>query len=109
MSEERKDPELAIALRYKGSGAPKVVAKGKGLIAEQIVSKAKEHKIPLKNDTGLAQLLSGVPLGDEIPRELYIAVAEVLAFAYMLSEKKSLAPGAAVQSMPPESKQEESS
>lgn len=87
MNAERKAPELAIALRYEGDGAPKVTAKGKGVVAEQIIAKAKEHKIPLKTDPGLAKLLSGVPLGDEIPRELYLAVAEVLAFAYMLSEK----------------------
>lgn len=91
MSESRKTPELelAVALRYQGSGVPKVVAKGKGAVAEQIVAKAKEHKIPLKTDEGLVNLLSGVPLGDEIPRELYLAVAEVLAFAYMLSEKRA--------------------
>lgn len=89
MSEERKTPGLAVALHYDGGGAPKVVAKGKGVVAEQILARAKEHKIPLKADPGLAKLLSGVPLGDEIPRELYIAVAEVLAFAYMLSEKSA--------------------
>ncbi|BBL70492.1 EscU/YscU/HrcU family type III secretion system export apparatus switch protein [Methylogaea oryzae] len=94
MSEGRPKQELdlAVALRYEGSGVPKVVAKGKGLVAEQIVAKAKEHKVPLKSDTGLVSLLSSVPLGDEIPRELYLAVAEVLAFAYMLSEKKTLRP-----------------
>lgn len=90
MSEQAKTPpELAVALRYEGNGAPKVVAKGKGVIAEQIIAKAKEHKIPMKTDSSLAGLLSNVPLGDEIPRELYLAVAEVLAFAYMLSEKKT--------------------
>ena len=88
MSDAPKPPAIAIALRYAGNGAPKVTAKGKGVIAEQILAKAKEHKIPLKTDHGLVKLLSGVPLGDEIPRELYLAVAEVLAFAYMLSEKK---------------------
>lgn len=86
---KKQELELAVALRYQGAGVPKVVAKGKGVVAEQIVAKAKEHKIPLKNDAGLVTLLSGVPLGDEIPRELYLAVAEVLAFAYMLSEKKT--------------------
>lgn len=87
--EPKKTPSLAVALRYEGSGAPKVVAKGKKLIAEQIIEKAKEHNIPMKADAGLVGVLSSVPLGDDIPRELYLAVAEVLAFAYMLSEKKT--------------------
>lgn len=85
--EKREVLDIAVALRYAGNGAPKVVAKGKGVIAEQIIAKAQENKIPLKADPGLANLLSSVPLGDEIPRELYVAVAEVLAFAYLLSEK----------------------
>ncbi|TAN48194.1 MAG: hypothetical protein EPN21_15480 [Methylococcaceae bacterium] len=89
LQEKRDLLDIAVALRYAGNGAPKVVAKGKGVIAEQIIAKAQENKIPMKADPGLASLLSSVPLGDEIPRELYVAVAEVLAFAYMLSEKNS--------------------
>lgn len=80
--------DIAVALSYIGNGAPKVTAKGKGLVAEQIVELAKKHGIPLQQDTALMGLLSQVPLGDEIPRELYLAVAEVIAFAYLLSGKR---------------------
>jgi flagellar biosynthesis protein len=79
-----KTLEIAVALRYDGQGAPFVAAKGKGQIAEQIIAKAKEHDIPLREEPELVKLLSKVPLGDEIPRELYVAVAEVIAFAYSL-------------------------
>jgi flagellar biosynthesis protein len=79
---------IAVALNYDGNGAPTVTAKGKGVIAEQIVDLAKEHGIPLHQDAALVGVLAEVPLGDEIPRELYLAVAEVIAFAYLLSGKR---------------------
>ena len=88
MSQSPQMPELAVALRYEGSVAPKVTAKGKCAIAKSILAKAQEHHIPLKSDPALANLLASIPLGDEIPRELYMAVAEVLAFAFLLSEKQ---------------------
>ncbi|MBT3308731.1 MAG: flagellar protein FhlB [Gammaproteobacteria bacterium] len=80
--------DLAVALQYDGSGAPKVTATGKGLIADQIIALAKEHEIPLYEEPELVQLLSAVELGSEIPENLYIAVAEVIAFAYQLSGKQ---------------------
>lgn len=79
---------IAVALSYDGNGAPKVTAKGKGLLADQIVDLAREHGIPLQQDAALVGLLAKVPLADEIPRELYLAVAEVIAFAYLLSGKR---------------------
>ncbi len=83
-------PDLAVALRYDGTSAPKVVAKGQGELAQRILAKAREHKIPLHRDPNLVKVLAKIPLGEEIPRELYLAVAEVIAFAYWLSsEKKS--------------------
>jgi flagellar biosynthesis protein len=81
-------PELAVALRYDGTSAPKVVAKGQGKLAERIIAKAREHEIPLHRDPNLVKVLSKIPLGEEIPRELYLAVAEVIAFAYWLSSEK---------------------
>ncbi len=80
-------PDIAVALHYDGVNAPRVTAKGSGTVAEQIIELAKEHNIPLHADPALVRVLSGIPLGDEIPRELYLAVAEVIAFAYLLSGK----------------------
>ncbi|MDI1231657.1 MAG: EscU/YscU/HrcU family type III secretion system export apparatus switch protein [Methylobacter sp.] len=79
--------DLAVALKYDGKNAPKVVAKGSGLTADQILAIAKEHGIPLQTEPELARILAQIPLGDEIPNELYVAVAEVIAFAYFLSGK----------------------
>jgi len=83
-----KPPALAVALEYTGEGAPRVTAKGGGLVAENILRIAKEHKIPLHEDRELAGLLSKVELGDEIPSTLYLAIAEVIAFAYGISHKE---------------------
>ncbi len=79
--------DLAIALKYDGKNAPKVTAKGEGMTAEQILAIAEQHDIPLQTEPELARILAQVPLGDEIPNELYTAVAEVIAFAYYLSGK----------------------
>ena len=81
------DPsKLAIALHYeKGANAPVVVAKGKGAIGAKIVEVAKAHDIPIEENEVLAGALSKVELGDEIPAELYKAVAEVLIFVLRLS------------------------
>ncbi len=84
-------PDLAVALKYDGTTAPRIVAKGHGKTAERIITAAGEHQVPLHHDPQLAQVLARVPLGEEIPRELYVAVAEVIAFAYWLSGKS--APG----------------
>ncbi len=81
-------PDIAVALSYDGNNAPRVTAKGRGQTAEQIIDLAKEHNIPLHTDVVLVNVLSKISLGDEIPRELYLAIAEVIAFAYMLSGKR---------------------
>jgi len=87
MSRLVNPPEIAVALHYDGKNTPRVTAKGKGAVAEQIIERAREHNIPLHTDEGLANVLAKIPLGNEIPRELYLAVAEVIAFAYSLSGK----------------------
>jgi len=79
--------DLAVALKYDGKNAPKVTAKGEGVTAEQILAIAEQHGIPLQTEPELAKILAQVPLGDEIPKELYTAVAEIIAFAYYLSGK----------------------
>lgn len=83
------DPsKLAIALHYeRGSGAPVVVAKGNGTIGEKIVEIAKAHDIPIEENEVLAGALSRVELGEEIPPDLYKAVAEVLVFVLRLSSR----------------------
>jgi len=77
----------AAALRYEGAGAPKVVAAGRGLIAEKILAAAKEAGVPIREDEALAEALSGLELGREVPEELWVAVAEALAWAYRLDVK----------------------
>ena len=80
-------PTLAVALQYDGKNAPKVTAKGAGDLAEQILAIAREHNVPLNDNPELVKILSRVELGDHIPETLYLAVAEVIAFAYMLNGK----------------------
>ena len=84
MSEQAKR-QLAVALHYDRSGAPRVVAKGKGSLGAKIIEAAKEHGIPIEENEVLAGALSNVEIGDEIPAELYKAVAEVLIFVLRLS------------------------
>ncbi|MEA2899586.1 MAG: flagellar biosynthesis protein [Bradyrhizobium sp.] len=84
MSVEPKS-QLAVALHYDKSGAPRVVAKGRGSIGEKIIEVARAHDIPIEENEVLAGALSNVELGDEIPAELYKAVAEVLIFVLRLS------------------------
>lgn len=79
--------DIAVALQYDGQNAPKVTAKGEGFTAQQILAIAEKHGVPLQNEPELAQILAHIPLGEEIPQELYIAVAEVIAFAYFISGK----------------------
>jgi flagellar biosynthesis protein len=85
-------PPRAVALRYDGRGAPRVTARGQGLVAERILELAREHDVPLHEDAALAATLSRIELNTEIPENLYRAVAQVIAFAYLLSGKT--APGA---------------
>ncbi len=84
MSGEAKSP-LAVALHYDRSGAPRVIAKGRGTIGARIIDLAKAHDIPIEANEVLAGALSHVELGDEIPAELYKAIAEVLIFVLRLS------------------------
>jgi len=78
----------AVALKYNRDkdNAPKVVAKGKGYVAEKIIEAARENNVPLYEDKNLSQVLEALDLDTEIPHELYRAVAEVLAFIYKLNK-----------------------
>ena len=77
--------QLAVALHYDKKGAPTVLAKGKGDIGAKIIEVAKANNIPIEENEVLAGALSNVEIGDEIPTELYKAVAEVLVFVLKLS------------------------
>lgn len=80
-------PDLAVALRYDGKTTPKVVAKGQRRVAENIIAAAEEAGVPLYPDAELAVVMSQIPLGEDIPENLYRAAAEVIAFAYLLAGK----------------------
>ena len=82
-----KSPKLAAALNYDGHTAPRVVAKGEGAVADQIEALARQHDVPIEQDAMLTAALTAVPVGEEIPRQLYIAVAEILSFVYHLKGK----------------------
>ena len=84
MTVEARNP-LAVALHYDRTGAPRVVAKGRGSIGARILEVARAHEVPIEENDVLAGALSQVELGDEIPSELYTAVAEVLVFVLRLS------------------------
>ncbi|MBO4987408.1 MAG: EscU/YscU/HrcU family type III secretion system export apparatus switch protein [Lachnospiraceae bacterium] len=80
----------AVALEYDPSDeAPKIVATGKGILAEKIIEKAKESNVPIHQDSKLAGTLSKLEIGDMIPPELYEAVAEVLIFVDAMEKIKS--------------------
>lgn len=82
----RPDPRpQAVALTYESSdGAPRVVAKGKGLLAEEIIERAKAAGVFVHESPDLVNLLMQVDLDERIPPELYVAVAELLAWLYRL-------------------------
>lgn len=83
-----RDPiKRAAALHYDKKNAPTVSAAGEGMTAEEIVALAEHYGIPLYEHPALAQYLSRMPAGTEIPRELYYVIAEIIAFAYILSGK----------------------
>lgn len=82
--------QVAIALTYgknQSGGAPKVVAKGRGLIAQAIIERAKQHGVYVHESEDLVGLLMQVELDQEIPPQLYLAVAELLAWLYRLERK----------------------
>lgn len=83
----------AIALAYSQTdAAPRVVAKGKGLIAEQIISKAKEHGVFVHESPELVALLTQVNIDEHIPPQLYMAIAELLAWLYRIEHGNAAGP-----------------
>jgi flagellar biosynthesis protein len=83
----------AIALGYNpDEEAPKIIATGKGIIAERILEKAKESNVPIHRDDKLADTLSRLDIGDMIPPELYEVVAEILVFVDAIDKLKGKQP-----------------
>jgi flagellar biosynthesis protein len=90
MSDVPKERSLAVALHYeKGTrDAPRVIAKGRGLVADRIVQLAEENGVVIESNTALAEALAGIELDDTIPLELYEAVAIVIGYVLQVSAKK---------------------
>lgn len=86
-SEDRIKKAVAIKYDKEQADAPLVVASGKGHLAEQIVKVAREAGLEVRSDPDLTELLAKIPVGTEIPTELYQAVAEVLAFVYRVNKR----------------------
>lgn len=84
-----KSIKQAIALRYDSEKetAPKVIAKGKGLVAEEIIKAANKQEIHIQEDPALIELLSKLEIHQQIPEELYETVAEIFAFLYKLDKE----------------------
>ena len=89
MAEEKK-MKTAVALEYDPvDEAPKVIASGRGVLAERIIEKAKEAAVPVHEDDKLADTLSRLEIGEMIPPELYGVVAEVLVFVDAMDKIKA--------------------
>lgn len=94
MAEKKKisdnKPKVSVALEYvPGEEAPKIIASGKGALAERIIERAKEADVPVYEDSKLANTLSKLEIGDMIPPELYSVVAEILVFVDDMDKLRS--------------------
>lgn len=82
------DPSNAIALRYDGISAPKLTAKGSDDLARAIIEIALEHKVPIYQNPELIDWFKKMEIGDEIPKDLYQVIAEILAFVFYIEGRK---------------------
>lgn len=87
--DDPKKQKKAVALRYnpQQEKAPRLIGKGLGLVAEQILELARQHNITIHEDRDLVEILAKLDPGEEIPSETYMIVAEILAFVYQANEK----------------------
>lgn len=92
MKEEKQIHPEAVALSYdpNSNGAPKIIAKGRGKIAENILLKAKEHDVPIQEDPSLVEILGQLDINESIPEELYKAVSEVFAYIYQVDREHGI-------------------
>jgi flagellar biosynthesis protein len=95
-AQSRRPLQSAVALAYEGGDAPKVVAKGRGLVAEQIIFVAQEHGVFVHESKELVSLLMEIDLDKQIPSTLYRTIAELLAWLYHIesAQKSGARPGA---------------
>ena len=85
-----EEEKTAVALAYEpGEEAPKILATGKGEVAERIIDEAKKNDVPFYKDSALAETLSKLKLGDAIPPELYEVVAQILVFVDKMDRLKA--------------------
>lgn len=85
----KKKMDQVVALQYEQSyDAPIVVAKGKGIVAQKIIETAKQTDVPILEDPSLLELLGQININEEIPEDLYRAVAEIFAFIYQIDREK---------------------
>jgi flagellar biosynthesis protein len=90
MKEEKPKIKQAVALSYDPEEeAPKVIAAGKGVLAERIIEKAREAEVPIHRDEKLAETLARLDIGEMIPPELYEVVAEILVFVDAMDRIKA--------------------
>ncbi|MCM3003789.1 EscU/YscU/HrcU family type III secretion system export apparatus switch protein [Priestia koreensis] len=89
---EEKKRKNAVALSYDTSTdeAPRVVATGKGFVAEKIIAEAEKNHIPIQHDASLVELLGQLTINEKIPQELYGVVAEIFAFIYRIDQGVTL-------------------
>ncbi|MHC8305017.1 EscU/YscU/HrcU family type III secretion system export apparatus switch protein [Pseudomonas sp. PB3P13] len=80
-------PRQAIALKYDGTHAPTLTAKGDEALADEILRIARDYEVPIYENAELVKLLARMELGDSIPEELYRTIAEIIAFAWNLKGK----------------------
>ncbi len=92
LNKKDKKQDKAVALKYRSQedNAPKVVASGKGKIAQKIIHIAKENDIYIHDDPDLVEALAQLDLNDEIPGDLFVVVSELLAFVYSLNRKEKM-------------------
>ncbi|RXK14143.1 type III secretion system protein [Halarcobacter mediterraneus] len=88
MNEQNIKKAVALEYEMEIDNAPKVIAKGKGDIAKNIIKVAQDNDIPIKKDEDLIELLSAIDIDKEIPPSMYKAVSEIFAFIYDLTKKE---------------------
>lgn len=88
--DKKKDTKIAVALQYdiNKKQAPYVIAKGKGIVADKIIEKGIEEGVHIVQEELLADSLVKLEIAEEIPEELYTAVAEILSFIYKLDKER---------------------
>jgi flagellar biosynthesis protein len=87
--EKRNPTQRAVALKYipKQDRAPKVTAKGSGMLAQKIIELAQKHGVPIQEDPALVEILAQLDFYQEIPPSVYVLVAEILAFIYSMNHR----------------------